>query len=273
MSGSATHFVDAGAHRLEHQGRIERRADDRDPHRRVLALDVGDDAEQIALRTKVHQDDVGHRRRRRAPATTSSSALSCMTPQPGGAQPRFELLVVAADDANCAGHDSALLLRRRARRRGAGPSTTPPPPSSSEPISPLGLRNRPGIGRQRRHFVGIERAHQARRDEHHQLGPLPCRSALLLNRCPMIGRLPSSGTCRVVVLRDVVAAARRWRTTGRRAARLRFPRGASISAGIRKPDSVTPLAKSSELTSGLTCSRITSPAIVGVKLRRMPNSL
>ena len=34
-----------------------------------------------------------------------------------------------------------------------------------------------------------------------------------------------------------------------------------------------PLAKSSVLTSGLTLSRITSPAMVGVKFRRMPNSL
>ena len=36
---------------------------------------------------------------------------------------------------------------------------------------------------------------------------------------------------------------------------------------------MTPLAKSSELTSGITFSRIMSPAIVGVKLRRTPNSL
>ena len=48
---------------------------------------------------------------------------------------------------------------------------------------------------------------------------------------------------------------------------------AVVSAGIRKPGSVTPLAKSSELTSGFTCRRITSPAIVGVKVSRMPNSL
>ena len=34
-----------------------------------------------------------------------------------------------------------------------------------------------------------------------------------------------------------------------------------------------PLAKSSELTSGRTFSRITSPAIVGVKFSRTPNSL
>ena len=34
-----------------------------------------------------------------------------------------------------------------------------------------------------------------------------------------------------------------------------------------------PLLKSSVLTSGRTFSRITSPAIVGLKVRRMPNSL
>ena len=34
-----------------------------------------------------------------------------------------------------------------------------------------------------------------------------------------------------------------------------------------------PLAKSSVLTSGRTFRRITSPAIVGLKLSRMPNSL
>jgi len=36
-----------------------------------------------------------------------------------------------------------------------------------------------------------------------------------------------------------------------------------VSAGIRNPEIVMPLLKSSELTSGLTCRRITSPAIVG----------
>ena len=40
-----------------------------------------------------------------------------------------------------------------------------------------------------------------------------------------------------------------------------------VSAGIRKPEIVTPLLKSSALTSGLTCSRITSPAIVGLKFK------
>ena len=42
---------------------------------------------------------------------------------------------------------------------------------------------------------------------------------------------------------------------------------------MRNPDSVMPLAKSSVLTSGLTFSRMTSPAIVGLKFSRMPNSL
>ena len=46
-----------------------------------------------------------------------------------------------------------------------------------------------------------------------------------------------------------------------------------VSAGMRKPSSVMPLAKSSVLTSGRTFSRMTSPAIVGVKFSRTPNSL
>ena len=46
-----------------------------------------------------------------------------------------------------------------------------------------------------------------------------------------------------------------------------------VSAGIRKPEIVTPLLKSSVLTSGRTFSRMTSPAMVGVKFSRMPNSL
>ena len=36
---------------------------------------------------------------------------------------------------------------------------------------------------------------------------------------------------------------------------------------------MTPLLKSSVLTSGRTFRRMTSPAIVGRKFRRMPNSL
>ncbi len=46
------------------------------------------------------------------------------------------------------------------------------------------------------------------------------------------------------------------------------------SAGMRKPSSVTALAKSSELTSGFTFRWIRSPpSTVGVKFRRTPNSL
>ena len=46
-----------------------------------------------------------------------------------------------------------------------------------------------------------------------------------------------------------------------------------VSAGIRNPDSVIPFTKSRVLTSGRTFSRITSPAMVGVKFKRIPNSL
>ena len=54
-------FVDARAHRLEHQGGIERRTNDRNPHGGVVTLDVGDDRQQIPLLPHVDQDDVGHR--------------------------------------------------------------------------------------------------------------------------------------------------------------------------------------------------------------------
>src|SRR5579864_9043257 len=42
---------------------------------------------------------------------------------------------------------------------------------------------------------------------------------------------------------------------------------------MRKPLNVTAFVKSIELTSGLTFRWTRSPLIVGVKLRRMPNSL
>jgi len=45
-----------------------------------------------------------------------------------------------------------------------------------------------------------------------------------------------------------------------------------VSAGMRNPSSVMPLLKSSSLTSGRTFKRIKSPAIVGVKFNRTPNS-
>jgi len=45
-----------------------------------------------------------------------------------------------------------------------------------------------------------------------------------------------------------------------------------VRAGIRNPEIVTPLLKSSALTSGLTCSRMTFPAMVGLNLSRTPNS-
>ena len=46
-----------------------------------------------------------------------------------------------------------------------------------------------------------------------------------------------------------------------------------VSAGMRKPCSTTALAKSSVLTSGRTLRWTRSPLTVGVKFRRMPNSL
>ena len=54
----------------------------------------------------------------------------------------------------------------------------PPLPQAAAPKSVAGGRNLPGMRRQRRHFVRIQRTHQTRRDQHHQLGLLlrvrPC---------------------------------------------------------------------------------------------------
>ena len=99
------------------------------------------------------------------------------------------------------------------------------------------------------------------------------RSALLLNRLPMIGRLPRIGICCVVVLRHVVQQA----GDRERLAVAQLDVGLGAARDQRResgsPDSVMPFAKSSELTSGRTFSRIMSPAIVGLKFSRMPNSL
>ena len=125
--------------------------------------------------------------------------------------------------------------------------------------------------RQRRHLVGLERPDQARRDEHHQLGLLGALG-LALESGPMIGSLLRSGIaaasfCEMLFIRPAIANVCPSRSSTSVSARR------VISAGMRNPESVRPLLKSSELTSGRTFSRITSPAMVGLKVRRMPNSL
>ena len=104
-----------------------------------------------------------------------------------------------------------------------------------------------GQRRQRRHFVGLERAHEPRRDQHHQLGALGA-SALLLNRLPMIGiwlRIGTAAASSCVRLSSSPAIANDWPS---RSSTLVSARRVD-SAGMRNPCSVMPLPKSSVLTS------------------------
>ena len=143
---------------------------------------------------------------------------------------------------------SRVAASRRCRR---GASTTPPPPSScaADCRSPV-LQERLGVGRQRRHFVGIERAHQARRDQHHQLGLLGALR-LALEQVADDRQLAQERNRRRRRSARCCPAGRQSRTTARRAARRRFRRAGWSAPECGSPDSVTPLAKSSELTSGL----------------------
>ena len=89
----------------------------------------------------------------------------------------------------------------------------------------------------------------------------------------MIGSLLRIGIAGDVVLRDVVEQAgdRERLPVAQLDVGFRAPRRERRECG--SPGSVMPLAKSSVLTSGRTFRRIMSPAIVGVKFSRMPNSL
>ena len=129
-----------------------------------------------------------------------------------------------------------------------------------------------GSGRQRRHFVGIQRPHEPRRDEHHQLGLLRA-VGLALEQVPDDRQLAEKRNRRRVVLRQVVEQPgdRERLAVAQLDVGFGPARGQRRESGI--PPSVMPLAKSSVLTSGRTFSRIMSPAIVGVKFSRMPNSL
>src|SRR5262249_43915246 len=152
----------------------------------------------------------------------------------------------------------------------AGASTTPPAPWSCPPMSSRLMNGRMLVG-----SAGTSSAFSGRT----RCGVIStmssvssARSALLLNSAPTIGSL----------LRIGIAAPSVWRTLSRRPAIANdWPSRSStsvsarrvVSAGMRNPFSVTPLVKSSVLTSGRTLRRIVSPAIVGLKFRRTPNSL
>ena len=92
------------------------------------------------------------------------------------------------------------------------------------------------------------------------------RSALLLNRLPMIGiwlriGIAATSFCDSLSIRPAMAKDCPSRSSTSVSARR------VVSAGMRKPCSRMPLLKSSELTSGRTCRRIRSPAIVGLNVQ------
>ena len=97
--------------------------------------------------------------------------------------------------------------------------------------------------------------------------------ALLRNSRPRIGMSPMPGILPIVLVTVLFispAIANVWPSRSSTSVSVRRV----DSAGTRKPSMMTALAKSSELTSGLTFRLMRSPpSTVGVKLRRMPNSL
>src|SRR2546422_1797317 len=147
---------------------------------------------------------------------------------------------------------------------GTGASTRPPPPSSASPSPSPGLMNLlrstgsggTSLGSSGRTRCGVIKTRSSvRRAE----------SVLLLNRWPTIGRLLSSGiACRSSTAwlssRPAIANDCPSRSSTLVSARL------VLRAGTLNPARLSPLAKSSVLTSGRTFSRITSPAIVGLNV-------
>ena len=113
-----------------------------------------------------------------------------------------------------------LLLRRDyPAAEPAGASATP-----GVFFSTSSLMNALRRGRQRRHLVGLERPHKLRRDEHHQLGLL-LALGLALEQVPDDRNATQDGHLRRRPPARCCAAARRWRTTGRRAVRRLSPPG------------------------------------------------
>ena len=92
-----------------------------------------------------------------------------------------------------------------APRAPSAPAHPPSRPRAASPPPPpcRFLEERLGVGRQRRHFVGIERPHQPRRDQHHQLGLLGALG-LALEQWPDDRQLAENRNRDLVVLRDVV---------------------------------------------------------------------
>ncbi len=181
---------------------------------------------------------------------------------------------------------SDLVLASPASRRCSSSSTfdlcagSDPPLSvlSGFPGAPFSTPPTPGAGRKRRGSVGSggTSSGSSARTSRGVMSTISsvrsARSALLLNRFPMMGTwlspgIPAASSCVRLLRRPAIA--NDWPS-----------RSSTLvdafrveSAGTRKPCSVIPLAKSRVLTSGATFSRMMSPAIVGVNVSLMPNSL
>ena len=84
---------------------------------------------------------------------------------------------------------------------------------------------------------------------------------------------PMPGIFCIVLRSRCCSAGRRSRTSGRSPARSRFRSGACSARECGSRAATTALSKSSVLTSGRTLRWTRSPLTVGVKFRRMPNSL
>ena len=110
--------------------------------------------------------------------------------------------------STCSGHMHLIPLlsnsvQRRARSSAGGPSTVPPPPSKRAPMSSPGGRKRPGSVGSGGTSSGLS-ARTSRGVINTSSSVRSLRSALLLNRCPMIGTWLSSGMAARVHLRRVV---------------------------------------------------------------------
>ena len=102
---------------------------------------------------------------------------------------------------------------------------------------------------QRRHFVRIERPDEPRRDQHHQLGLLGAIGLALEQRADD-RQLAENRNRRRVVLRDVVEQAGNRERLAVAQLDVGFGAARRQRGNAEAADSVTPLAKSSELTSG-----------------------
>ena len=151
------------------------------------------------------------------------------TREPPPAKQLFDLPVARPDQRDALIHYapiSRVLLDRGSRLRRTGPAARP------RGRRPFQLRPDAGAlkeplrrDRQRRHLVGVERPHELRRDEHHQLG-LFLSVGLALEQVADDRDAAQDRDLRCRLPATCCAAGRRSQTTGRHAARHRFLRAA-----------------------------------------------